>query len=84
MFTQFSNMGANTRQKIWLMCIIQNMSKYYIKDIPNANLIRCKVMKLAYTRKNAFNVNGTTIHFTLAISFLKKIQQTWSIKWWKT
>lgn len=56
-------------KKIRLMCIIQDMSKYYIKDIPNANLIRCKVMKLTYTRNIAFNVNGTTIHFTLAIPF---------------
>jgi hypothetical protein len=57
------------------MGILQNISKYYIKNIPNVNPIGCKVMKLTYTRKIAFNVNGTTIHFTLAILFKNNLNK---------
>lgn len=32
-------------------------------------------MKLTYTRKIAFNVNGTTIHFTLAIPFKNNLNK---------
>jgi hypothetical protein len=49
-----------------LMCIIQNILQYYIKQIRNANPLRLKIMKLTYTRKVAFNINGTTIHSRLA------------------
>ncbi len=49
------------------MCIIQNMLRYYIKDISNVDPLKPKVMKLTYTRKITFNINGMTIHSTLAI-----------------
>jgi hypothetical protein len=47
------------------------MLKFYIKDIPNANPLKSKVMKLAYIGKVAFNINGMTIHSTLAIPLNK-------------
>jgi len=43
------------------------MLRYYIKDIPNVDLLKPKVMKLAYIGKVAFNTNGMPIHSTLAI-----------------
>jgi len=45
------------------------MLKYYIKDIPNVDPLKPKVMKLTYIRKTTFNINGMTIHSTFAIFF---------------
>jgi hypothetical protein len=53
--------GVGTRKTFTLMCIIQNLLQYYIKQIKNVNLLKSKVMKLAYTRKNAFNINTTIL-----------------------
>ncbi len=53
------------------MCIIQNMLRYYIKEIQNADPLKPKVMKLAYIGKFAYNINGLTIHSTLAIPLNK-------------
>ncbi len=50
-----------------LMCIIQNMLRYYIKRITNVDPLKPKVIKLTYTRKVTFNISGTIIHFALAI-----------------
>ncbi len=55
-----------------LMCIIQNMFQYYIRETIDANILKTKIMKLAYTRKTTFNINGSTIHSTLAIPLNKK------------
>jgi hypothetical protein len=49
------------------MCIIQNMLRYYIKQITNVDPLKPKIMKLAYTRKTKFNINDTIIHSTLTI-----------------
>ncbi len=49
------------------MCIIQNMLRQYIKQIIDVNPLKPKIMKLAYIRKTTFNINGTMIHFALAI-----------------
>jgi len=49
-----------------LMCIIQNLLQYYIKQIRNVNPLKPKIMKLTYTRKVAFNINRTTMHSRLA------------------
>ncbi len=43
------------------------MLQYYIKEITNVDLLKPKVMKLTYSWKTSFNINGTTIHSTLAI-----------------
>jgi hypothetical protein len=43
------------------------MLRYYIKDIPHADPFKPKIMKLTYIRKTTFNINGMTIHSTLAI-----------------
>jgi hypothetical protein len=51
------------------------MLKYCIKDIPNVDLLKPKVMKLTYIGKVAFKINGTTIHFTLVIPLNKKINE---------
>ncbi len=50
------------------MCIIQNMLRYYIKDIPNVHPLKPKVMNLIYIGKIAFNIDGMTIHFAFAIT----------------
>jgi uncharacterized radical SAM superfamily protein len=47
------------------------MLKYYIKEIQNANPLKPKVMKLTYIGKFAYNINGLTIHSTLAIPLNK-------------
>jgi hypothetical protein len=54
--------GARTRKFVTLMYIIKNMLRFYIKEIPNANPLKPKVMKLTYIGKVAFNINGMTIH----------------------
>jgi hypothetical protein len=43
------------------------MLRYYIKDIPNVDLLKPNVMKLVYTAKVAFHIDGMTIHVALAI-----------------
>ncbi len=48
------------------------MFRYYISETIDANLLKTKIMKLAYTRKKIFNINGSTIHSTLAIPLNKK------------
>lgn len=55
------------------MGIIQNILRYYIKDIPNANLFKPKVMESTYIKEIAFNINGIIIYSTLFIPFIKKI-----------
>jgi hypothetical protein len=59
--------GTRIGKTFTLMCIIQNMLRYYIKDISNVDPFKPKVMKLTYIRKITFNINGMTIHSTLAI-----------------
>jgi hypothetical protein len=53
------------------------MLKYYIKDIPNVDPLKPKVMKLTYIRKTKFNITSMTIHFRFAIplnNFLNKLK----------
>jgi hypothetical protein len=38
-----------------------------LKKMMNANLFKPKIMKLTYTTKSAFNINGTTIYLTFII-----------------
>jgi hypothetical protein len=47
------------------------MLRYCIKDIPNVDLLKPKVMKLTYIGKTTFTINGMTIHFTLVIPLNK-------------
>jgi len=54
------------------MCIIQNMFQYYVRETTDVNLLKTKIMKVVYTRKTTFNINGSTIHSTLAIPLNKK------------
>ncbi len=53
------------------MHIIQNMLQYYIQETPNPNPLKPIIMKLTYTWKTTFNIDGTTIHSTLAIPINK-------------
>jgi hypothetical protein len=64
--------GVNTKRIFMLMCIIQNMFRYYIIETIDVNFLKTKIMKLAYTRRTTFNINGSTIHSTLAIPLNKK------------
>ncbi len=57
------------------MCTIQKMLRYYIKDIPDVDPLRPKVMKLAYRKKYIFNINGMTIHSTFAIPLNKNFNE---------
>jgi hypothetical protein len=41
--------------------------KIYIKDIPNVNLVKPKVINLTHIGKTAFNINGITIHSTFTV-----------------
>jgi hypothetical protein len=50
------------------------MFRYYIRETIDANLLKTKIMKLAYTRKKTFNINGSTIHSTLEIPLNKKYE----------
>jgi hypothetical protein len=47
------------------------MLKYYIKDIPNVDILKPKVMKLTYIGKTTFNIDGMTIHLAFAIPLNK-------------
>jgi hypothetical protein len=47
------------------------MLQHYIKQITNVGPLKPKVMKLAYTRKIGFNINGTTINSGLVIPLNK-------------
>jgi hypothetical protein len=51
------------------------MLRNYIKDIPNVDLLNPKVMKLTYTEKVIFNINGVTIHSTFAIPLNKNFNE---------
>ncbi len=57
------------------MCIIQNMSIYYINNIPHANPIKPKIVKLAHIGKATFNINGTIIHSTFVIPLNKNFNE---------
>jgi hypothetical protein len=47
------------------------MLQYYRKEITNVDHLKPKVTKLTYTRKIWLNIDGTTIHFALAIPLNK-------------
>ncbi len=49
------------------MCTTQNMSRYYINNMPHVNPIKPKIIKTAHIGKVAFNINGTFIHSTFVI-----------------
>jgi hypothetical protein len=67
--------GVGVGKIFTLMCIIQNMLRYYIKNFQMLTLKKPKIMKLTCTRKSVFNINGMTIHLTFAIPFNKKINE---------
>jgi hypothetical protein len=72
-FHIFLTSGARTRKMFTFMCIIQNMSQYYTKQITNADPLNPTIMKLAYTRKMTFNINDTIIHFAFVIPLNKNL-----------
>jgi len=43
------------------------MLRYYIKEIPNVDPLKPKVIKLTCIGKTTFNIYGMTIHSTLVI-----------------
>jgi hypothetical protein len=51
------------------------MLRYYIKYIPNIDLLTPKVMNLKYIAKVAFNIIGMTIHSSLAIHLNKNFNE---------
>jgi uncharacterized radical SAM superfamily protein len=51
------------------------MLRYYIKDIPNVDPLKPKIMKLTYIGKATFNISGTTIHSTLPIPLNKNFNE---------
>jgi hypothetical protein len=51
------------------------MLRYYIKDNPNVDPLKPKVMKLTYTGKYIFNINGMTIRSTFAIPLNKNFNE---------
>jgi len=51
------------------------MLRYYIKNIPNVDLLKPKIMKLTYIGKVVFNINGMTIHLALAIPLDKNFNE---------
>ncbi len=67
----FFNMWLRIGKTFTFMCIIQNMLRYYTKKITNVDILKPKIMKLTYTKKPTFNINGITIHFALAIPLNK-------------
>jgi hypothetical protein len=67
--------GVGARKAFTLVCIIQNVLQYYTKQITNVDPLKLKIMKLAYTRKIRFNINGITIHFALAIPLNKNLTE---------
>jgi len=67
--------GVGIGKKITLMCIIQNMLRYYRKDISNVDPLKPKIMKLTYIGEVAFNINGMTFHLGLVIPLEKKINE---------
>jgi translation initiation factor 1 (eIF-1/SUI1) len=66
-------MGARIGKTFIFMCIVQNMLRYYITQITNVDPLKQKFMKLTYTWKKTFNINGTIIHSKIVISFNKNI-----------
>jgi hypothetical protein len=70
-FHFFLTGGAGIGKMFTFMCIIQNMLRHYTKQTTDADPLKPKIMKLAYTRKTTFNINGTMIHSTLAIPLNK-------------
>jgi len=75
LYTNFLTRGVGIGKTFTVMCIIQNMLRYCIKDIPNVGPLKPKVMKLTYIGKATFNNNGMTIHFTLVILLNKQINE---------
>jgi hypothetical protein len=71
-FHIFLKGGVGIGKTMTLMCIIQNMLRYYRKNIPNVDLLKPKVMALMYIGEVAFNINGMTIHLGLVIALEKK------------
>ncbi len=43
--------------------------------MPNVDPLKPKIMKLTHTQEVAFNINGTTIHFALAIPLNKNYNE---------
>ncbi len=51
------------------------MLRYYIKEIPNVDPLKPKVIKLTCIGKTTFNIYGMTIHSTLAIPLKNKFNE---------
>jgi hypothetical protein len=46
-----------------------------MKQMPNFNPLKPKIMKLSYTWELTFNINGTTIHYAFAIPLNKNYNE---------
>jgi len=62
----FLTRGARTGKKFTLKLIIQRLLWLYNKDI-SSNLTKTKVLLMASTCKDVFNINNLRIHSTLNI-----------------
>jgi hypothetical protein len=49
--------------------------------MPHANPIKPKIVKLAHIGKVAFNINGTTIHYTFVIPLNKNFNEFFKKRW---
>jgi len=74
-FTHFLNKRCRNKKNFYINVYHKKMLRCYIKDIPNGDPLKQKVMKLTYTRKFAFNINGMTIHSTFAILLNKNFNE---------
>ncbi len=64
--------AVGTKKTFTLMCIIQNMLQYCIKETIDVNILKLKIMKQPYTWKTTFNINSIIIQFSFVISLNKK------------
>ena len=69
--------GAGTGNFFLLLLIIQGLLRYY-NHKQNENTKNTKVLLMAYTRKAAFNIGGTTIHSTLHLPLITNNQTSLS------
>ncbi len=72
-FHIFLTSGVRIRKTFTFMCSIQKMLWYYTKQITNFDPLKPKMMKLAYTGKITFNINGTMINFALIVPLNKNL-----------
>jgi hypothetical protein len=59
--------GARIGKTFTLQLIVQGLLRFYHSDL-QSNLLKPKVLLIAFTGKTSFNIDGCTIHSALRIS----------------